>query len=253
MKIVYLRPYIGITGVRTAEEVKALIDCFHTDGHRLLMIGVLASQKTLNGLANKWPHRYPKTEDISRIFIGDSRCLNLIHYSTDDLENLTRQLRRLESHGGRHLQGIQLNIKWPDANAVGIYKELAPQQRIVLQVGAAAMAKHQNEPDRIAKALTKYRGKIDSILIDPSGGNGQMFDIEQTLAILRAVRRARPELGLGVAGGLSCRTLAAIEPILREFPDISIDAEGKLRDADGRLDLAAAKAYIQIAKLMFTA
>ena len=53
-------------------------------------------------------------------------------------------------------------------------------------------------------------------------------------------------VSFGVAGGLDATAVQAYIPgILKDFPQISWDAEGKLHQtADGRLDMDAAKAYL---------
>ena len=52
----------------------------------------------------------------------------------------------------------------------------------------------------------------------------------------RAIKENIPEFGIVVAGGLGPRTLHLIEPIIEEFPDISIDAQGQLRPSHNALD-----------------
>ena len=51
-------------------------------------------------------------------------------------------------------------------------------------------------------------------------------------------------VGLGVAGGLCAERLYLLDGLLDEFPNLSIDAEGRLRDANDQLDLSAAKDYV---------
>lgn len=98
-------PYIGITGFMSSDEVRLILDTFiksrpwvrnsfgqtvfRGKNDRILMVGVLASMKTLYGKTNKWPNRYPKIEDIKNIFLCNSKhLLNLIHYGTKHAETL---------------------------------------------------------------------------------------------------------------------------------------------------------------------
>lgn len=125
------KPYIGITGFMSRDEVEEVLTVFPENSTRKLMVGVLASEKTLHGPTNKWPNRYP---------------------------------------------------------------------------------------DR-------------------------SFDTDKTREYLRALEDMDLDIGLGVAGGLSAETLHLVEPLIEEFPDLSIDAEGRLRDESDKLDLTAAKRY----------
>jgi len=58
-------------------------------------------------------------------------------------------------------------------------------------------------------------------------------------------------MGLGVAGGLSPTTLDLVRPLTNEFPDLSIDAEGRLRTPEDHLDLAVSSEYLRKAFEMF--
>ncbi len=58
---------------------------------------------------------------------------------------------------------------------------------------------------------------------------------------------------LGVAGGLGPDTISLIRPIVIEIPDISIDAQGRLRNDRNELDLDACGMYIRGALALFAA
>ena len=62
---------------------------------------------------------------------------------------------------------------------------------------------------------------------------------------LAAIAEAAPRIGLVVAGGLCADNLdALLSPLLPEWAGVSIDAEGRLRNSDDRLDVGAASAYL---------
>ena len=55
-----------------------------------------------------------------------------------------------------------------------------------------------------------------------------------------------PDLGLVVAGGLHAGNIdELLSPLLPRWANVSIDAEGRLRDADDVLDLGAAVSYLR--------
>lgn len=249
-----MRPYIGITGFVSHEEVEAMLALMPENCEHLLMVGVLASQRTLHGEPPKRPNRNPKKEDIENIFpnpsihnSGNRTTLNLIHYNTKDDSDLSDQLFRMMC---RDCDGFQLNIAWPSKWEL-IYFLDCLSMDIVLQVGGRALRELECSPQQLADKVMEYKGLINYVLLDQSGGLGKPLDADALRPHLETLRLAMPNLGLGVAGGLSAETLHLIEPLIRDFPDISIDAEGLLRDAEDRLDLAKAGEYLQRALELF--
>ncbi|MDO8668738.1 MAG: hypothetical protein Q7K65_00405 [Candidatus Buchananbacteria bacterium] len=239
--------YIGVTGFMNRNEVITILNCLPADTGRFLMVGVLASQKTLKGEPNKWPNRYPKMADIAGIFLEDNQALNLIHYNTKEPESLTEQLVKITDLAGPALDGFQLNLAWPDYEAILDYHKTCANKYIVLQIGAKALGMIGNSPQALAEEVAQYEYLADHILIDQSGGYGTPLETEKIRAYLKALKNKGYNFGLGVAGGLSSANLGLIQPLVAEFPYLSIDAEGRLRDTDDNLDLVATKAYVESA------
>jgi hypothetical protein len=225
-------PYIGVTGFTSGEQVDQALICVPLSGRRL-MVGVLASSKTLAGMPNRWPQRYPPVREISSIFRSDPRCLNLVHYSTDHPKQFPEELCRIERLVGPRLHGFQLNIRWPDPELVEDYRRvslLTRRPKIVLQIGPAAL--REVGPAQLRRRVQEYGTLIDDVLIDPSGGLGKPLKPGEVQSYLAALEGLRP--GIGVAGGLSAKRLGLLDP-LRQFPGfsrLSIDAEGGLRDPE---------------------
>ncbi len=243
-------PYVGVTGFMTRAEVETAIAKFDTRqglrAKRLLMVGVLVSNKTLSGVTNKWPHRYPRYQDLSELMLPHRRVVNLIHFATDDKDHLTDHMNALRTHGGPDLDGFQLNIPWPDPKRI-----VTGFPRMVLQIGARAMEMEGNDPDRIADRLNGYRGCITEVLIDASSGHGIPLDLQKTEGYLRAIVKKHPTLGIGIAGGLPGVSLDRLKDLVRAFPFVSIDAESGLRDANDHLEMKSVNDYfVQADKLM---
>lgn len=233
--------YLGITGFTRKEEVEEILSALPaTTPPTSIMIGVLASQKTLYGGRNKYPNRYPCVTDIASIFCRDKRALNLIHYHTPAKDNdLLAELETLKGFGGPLMHGFQLNIAWPNPLTVEKYVQKYPFQKIVLQVGANAMQLVEHDPDELARRLKAYDGLISSVLLDMSGGRGEILDPAQLGDFLDRLNG----FSIAVAGGLCTEHLPVIRPLLEQHPHLSIDAEGKLRDEHDVLDLTETKAY----------
>ncbi len=240
-------PYIGVTGFMQRSEVSAVLDGLSGRGDHQLMIGVLASSKTLSGARNKWPNRYPPVEDIAGVFPPDRRTVNLIHYATDDPPTLSEQLERLIRLGGEWLDGFQLNIRWPEP---GTIPAMPKGMRIVLQLGPQAL-KDASGPGDVAARLDAYRGRITDVLVDMSGGLGVPIDTDAAQAYVQAICDRHPRIGIGVAGGLSTETIDRLAPLVSRFPFLSMDAEGRLRTEDDELDRSKAKAYVAAATALF--
>lgn len=256
-------PYTGIAGFTTAEEVRSVaadaytISGFGTPryGGRRLAIGVLVSWETLNGEApRRYPERYPAVgkvrgildaaaepyhhraewqgEDEGTTFDLKSRCLRLIHYNSKE-PNLLAQLDRLCEIAGPHLDGFQLNMAWPPEDDLESWMKDHPAMRLVLQVNAKMFSNVARKPqllvDEIAKRYLPWC--VTDILFDMSGGAGQKADLAEAGAVLETLYGAfGDQLGIGLAGGFDWQNVADLKPLFERWPDLSIDAEGRLRD-----------------------
>lgn len=258
-------PYIGITGFMSCGEVDAVLRHWPANSRYRLMVGVLISGKTLADQTNRWPGRYPPIRDVGGIFLPSQRVLYLVHYNTKNPEAMRAELYRIHWLTRPYGDGFQLNMLAPSPGEICQHrKEVArahpcnPRhgEVIVLQVGAEAMAAADYDPHRIQQHIVRYAADVNYVLLDPSGGAGQSMDIAFIRECLRELY-AQPLLGnvgMGIAGGLCAETLPAIEPLVREFSDLSIDAEGRLRTPDtDALDLEATIAYVEVAHRVMSA
>jgi len=237
-------------------EALSVLDVVPESSERLVMIGVLVSQKIISlGLDNSRSHRYPYPSSVAGIFPDHPLALNLIHYNTKQPETLLQQMLKVTVFGGPNFDGLQLNVAWPSPKVLEMYRKAYGGARIVLQVGGGAFKKIDNDPTNLAlKVKHEYAGLVDYLLLDPSGGLGKPFDTELAREYLEELRGVGVEeyIGLGVAGGLSPTTLNLVEPLVHDFPNLCIDAEGRLRDEDDRLDQSVAKEYVRKALQIFT-
>ncbi len=245
------KPYIGITGVMSLSDALKILNIVPVDVNRLVMIGGLASLKTMRGIPNKWPNRYPTMDKIASIFPAHPMALNLIHYHTSELDTLNDQLVAMTKFGGDNMHGFQLNIAWPALDDLIKYKATYWTKHIVLQIGGKAFEMVNHSPVQLATKVAQYDGIVGYVLLDPSGGHGKQFDPERVRDYLMALREKNLHIGFGVAGGLSPTTLNLVEPLIREFPNLNIDAEGRLRTPEDHLDLNLASDYLRHAIEMF--
>jgi hypothetical protein len=235
-------PYLGLSGVTTRAEVLAALAAFPACG-RQLMVGVLASEKTLAGQRNRYWRRYPPVERIAGIFVDDPRCLNLVHFGADEPPDATT-LARLFDLAGPLCGGFQFNGAWPwPANIetlCRVFERAGKTPRIVLQAGFGTTAAQVG--------LYVNRGVVTDVLIDASGGTGKPVDPEYAAFWFEKLRAMFPSLGIGVAGGLSAETVPQVAGLLKL--GASVDAESGIRDgADGggRLDMEKVAAWLRAA------
>ena len=247
-----MTPYIGITGFTSPAEVAAVLTSLPPEPERLLMCGVLLSNALLSGESSDAPNRCPPPDAIAGIFSDDPRCLNLIHYRPRAGVNLVDALARATDVGGPNCHGVQINatrgVPWPNPAALVEYRQRSQPQRVVLQAGREAMASVNSDPTKLAQRCGEYADIVTDVLVDASEGLGLPLDADRSAEYLDAIADAAPDLGLVVAGGLCAENLGELlSPLLPRLSHVSIDAEGRLRDADDVLDVGAAVAYLEAA------
>ena len=244
-------PYIGVSAVMSAADAQAILGMVPEGADRRVMIGTVASLKTLRGQKNNWPGRFPTMADMASIFPEDPRALNLVHYSTDEPETLGDQLVEVWDHGGGNIEGFQLNIPWPDPRAIEVARSARDMRTIVAQISPRSFQQMDDNWQAYAdRFVTQYRGLVDHVLIDLSRGRGVPMDPEHTRRLLDLFLEINERLyhndkmGIGVAGGLCAENLEVVAPLALRFRGLSIDAEGKLRDEQDALDLERVRAYL---------
>lgn len=243
------RPYIGVSGLTAPEQAREMLALLIAHGcDRLLMIGVLASRRSCLGLDQEPATRHPAPESFPRIFQDHPLAFNVIHYHTDRLEDLGAQLSAVASFGGSYLDGFQLNVSWPPPSELAAFRAERPKMRLILQIGAPELREHT--PRELASRLRKYEGLADDVLLDASRGTGQPLDARKVRPYLEAL--AESGFCLGVAGGLGPDSLHLAEPLLQDFPRLSLDAESRLRDGRDQFDPIRGAEYIRGACRFFT-
>lgn len=251
-----MNPYIGITGFSKPEEVSAALQVFANNGSRKLMVGVLATYKALRSIPMKpkWAKQTPNPASISGLFPNDERVVNLVHFSTEEGQesSVLADMFKIHEVAGPNFHGFQLNVAWPQINQLDDYRAaMGWGHRIVLQLGQKAVEVVGGTTQGVVDMLYHYAGVVDDVLLDPSGGLGKPFDTERARELLSAIAEQGWDLGLGVAGGLGPDSLNLVEPLIVEFPNLSIDAQGRLRNADNDLDPNAVNAYLAKALQLF--
>lgn len=258
-----ITPYTGIAGFSSAAEVRAVaadaytLSGFGTPhyGRRKLAIGVLVSHETFSGQApRKFPERYPAIGKVRGIidaacqpyvhrapwqpetegttFDLKSRTLRLIHYNGPG-EGLCARLDALCEIGGPNLDGFQLNMPWPPTEEMKLWATDHPTMRLILQINRKMYANVASTPQRLVNEIAKSYMPwcLTDMLFDLSGGGGQKIGLAQAEEVLDALYGAfGDQVGIGIAGGLDWQSVWDLKPLFQKWPDLSIDAEGRIRD-----------------------
>ena len=110
--------------------------------------------------------------------------------------------------------------------------------RIIIQISGKAFNQVDRDPQKLCDRLARYVGLMTHVLFDMSGGTGKPLDPDESIPVLEALYESFEYLqGIGVAGGLGPGTVHRLKPLIERFPDLSFDAEGRLRNEDDALDL----------------
>lgn len=239
-----VRQYVGITDFTNFEQVMRMLEVLRKHrqpgSQRMLHVGVMMSYKTLNGIETKWAKAFPPKEVIASIFghIDDSDDLYYcLHYADYDHETKYTDLARGIEYAGPWVNAVQLDMSWPDPGVVasGVHTS-CKQIEVILQVGKNAIEQANNDPAEVVRRLEDYEGIIHRVLLDKSMGRGLGMDAAGLIPFASAIKDRFPELGLVAAGGLGPDSIGLVQPLVNKFPDLSIDAQGKLRPSGNALD-----------------
>ena len=239
-----LCPYVGITDFTNFDQVKMMLEVLQQyrqpESQRVLHVGVMMSFKTLNGLETKWATAFPPKEGIAGIFSSTEHADGLyycLHYADYDHFTKSEDLARGVEYAGQWMNALQLDMPWPDPIMVECGVRASRKQfEVILQIGKNAIEEADNDPAKVVERLEDYSGLIHRVLLDKSMGRGLGMDAVGLIPFASAIRERFPDLGLVVAGGLGPDSLNLVEPLVKIFPDLSIDAQGKLRPSGNALD-----------------
>lgn len=237
-----IRPYVGITDFTDFEQVLQMLEVFRqhrsSNSQRVLHVGVMMSYKTLTGLDTKWSKAFPPKESIADIFrAGEEGVYNCLHYADYNDDTAFSDLARGIEYAGPFVDAVQLDMPWPDPGMVASAVHASRRQiEVILQVGKNAIEEANDDPNEVVRRLEDYNGVIHRVLLDKSMGRGLGMDAAGLIPFAHAIKNRFPELGLVAAGGLGPSSIELVRPLVDVFPDLSIDAQGKLRPSGSALD-----------------
>ena len=266
------KPYVGISGLIEPQQQFVYEDARRSHEvlrRRGLLMGVKAVHNTQwldrpNKYGRNW---YPVGGEEFRYALTDSD----VFYESEmgvaqmylDPESVRKQpdypeqfVDRIMARGERWLTHLQFDmLPFHDHESREWGSVISRIRRrgygVIMQCHGPAMAQGAD----IALDQLRRLPQLDYVLFNASHGTGKRFDAQALLPFLDAAYNdteleAR-KTNFGLAGGLSAAIVhEELQPIVRAFPEVSWDAEGRLhvpldspRNA-GKLDDDAVRAYL---------
>lgn len=259
--------YVGISGVVSREQQRIAAEYARNAGvgelGAFVMSGVQASSRTQideepTDQGEGW---HPVGANIKAAGEVDDTGLirSFIHIYGGD-KKIERQKRTIEATVYRTAEfqsGIQLNrLDWqlPEYDEfmqeVRSNKIVGEDCAIVLQCHERAMK--ALEPAALTERLQRLAP--DYVLFDVSHGAGKFMDTEDLRRYIDDIYQKQLDVGVAIAGGLDGPTLQKAQEnedslfrLFESFPDLSCDAEGKLRSGESGatyLDMDKVRHYL---------
>jgi hypothetical protein len=238
-----LFPYIGVSGISDPVSARFLADFYrdrHTPFGHGIHIGVFTSyEEIMTGLTpEEYLAAWPGLTNLSSCFAEGA--FNVLHYVDGACKSELDHLIHAILCSGDCLDAIQLDMRWPSPKLIGVVKERA-DKLVILQLGARALQEKFGSEIHwceVGRYLNVNYSHADYISIDFSGGMGIELDVKATHDALDALHNTCSSRFMFVTpGGLHAGNVKEkIGPLLRDYPNLSWDAESKLRLSGSNAD-----------------
>jgi hypothetical protein len=233
-------PYIGVTDFASHAQVKEALACLSEDVNRRLHVGVMASYKTVSGIktATGWENIWPRGDALRSIFQPHPKVFNVLHYADYGETCLTTadHVMKICKEAGPYLQGIQLDMVWPEVYLVEEIKQAFPDFEIILQIGKNSLAQLSENAHFLDDWVRPYTEYVDYFLIDLSMGRGKPMSPPHVLSCLKEITDVVDTDRMSVAGGLGPETYNLLTEIFAWSESISCDAQGQMRTSGQSTD-----------------
>ncbi|MBI5654735.1 hypothetical protein HZC53_03740 [Candidatus Uhrbacteria bacterium] len=246
------KPYVGIKGFTTRTEVERVLTAAPKFSHAV-MVGMLMNQYVLAHKQVPHPKRYPDIRRLGEIFISHPQALNMVCYQSIALDSLFDQLSEIRERVGPCLQGFQLDLIEPPMSALERIRHAWPELKLSLRINREMFRRSMHRPVALANTVSGYAGLLDYAFVDFTNGDGVPCSPDLLRSILSYMRQADIPFRLGIGGGLGVYTLSPLKALLRELPDLCLDADFRLRNDDDELDLEASGEFLNRAARLLAA
>jgi hypothetical protein len=266
------KPFIGIRGVRTVEEVETIKEILNQTGFTTLpytaTIGIHV-RREMPYTSRLAPHWDPSLKGLDTILrsVGPT-ATPIIKYKTDhaaDMPKVHEQVRQL--FNGYKIDGHTIQDSCSTVQINAAREELTPPRNVVwlkafqlkaiknagidiiLQLNHAAI--NGRDPDDLARKLKEFEGLVSYAIIDPSGDSGNANDV---LPIIRAINQNTSRIRAGYSIGHGPGSIESSFELLRATSDalperrISLEVHSEIRTHNGKaIDPIKTKKYLECA------
>lgn len=254
--------YIGVSGVVSPEQqhwIRQALQPAVAEGRHILL-GVKAVHNTQwCDRENKYgSDHYPVGDQITGSLkaptdyeMGIAQVyLDLKEAREQGIRNYKeRFIEKLLARSASWLTGIQFDmLPWHHYDQSDFLQYVSTEVPEILLQCYGGMMRTKN-PEQIAETLKAYQGLVTHVLFDASHGRGKVLDVEALKPYVEAASMLEG-ISVGVAGGLNADVIRSPEfrSLLEQYPHLSFDAEGGLRqDKKGLLDRKLTEAYLNAA------
>lgn len=233
-------PYIGVTDFTSYDQVLQAVACIPDTVYRRLHVGLMMSYKTFHGIPTEtgWEKIWLRGDALRAIFQSHQKIFNVLHWADYEqpCKTVSDDLIKACKEAGQHLQGLQLDMIWPQAQLIRDVKRELPNLEIILQLGKIALCEMEDAGDLLVDKLIPYLNSVDYFLIDWGMGKGEPMDTRMVQEYLANARTLLPDTKLVVAGGLGPTSYMVLHDFVRLYPQLSCDAQGQLRSSGKATD-----------------
>lgn len=245
------QPYIGITGVRTPEDMAVCASTMQESGlsetsSHIGMTGLAYHQPSIDKGKLLGPIYFDSPDALlPTLAASRERTLNMMHY-TPPASGFTADAVEYAviptyAHG---CQALQVNGQYTPQD-IRELRTRYPHLKTVYVVDRALM---QEDGEIITTEAARFRQLAEYIILDPSGGQGRDMNVTRSADIAKRIEDAQLDMTVIFAGGNSSSNIEERCTKLRDalgHNNFGIDAEGKLQTAERKLDHNEATTYVQ--------
>ncbi len=240
-----IKPYIGITGITSMEEVEYILSIFSKlnldlSSNTIPMLGyVISDTKSNLGLENN--KRYIQVEELINLILPVTlgKVLNMVHYTPNkkifDLDIFKLIFKEILER--RICLAFKINASIFNPLDIIALKKDYPQLSLCFQL---PKEKYSMPYSELFNYLSHFGNALDYLFLDPR--------MENASSLYGQLSNDFPKIMLGMAGGTGPDKMDYVVPPIREIlsnKSICIDVEQGLRDKEDNLLLENIEVYLK--------
>jgi hypothetical protein len=243
------RPYIGIPGIMTGEEVRKILAVYGLGYSHLLMVEAHMNKRALSGAFEdeRAKLRFPDPRKLASIFIPDARLLNVVRYESDDPDptSMYEDLLQIRNLAGPHLGGFVLDMEQAHPHVIARYLDhMDPKMRFILRIDAKTLERFRKSTQPFESFLEWHLSNITDILIDPVEQPRLPFNPVFAGQLFVWLAKHCETVRVGITGAAANGVMSAVADLLCLYPNLAVTAGKRLRDKNNQLSFEKVKKFL---------